>query len=195
MSETIRTFIAVPLSDEIRQALARIQDQLKSHDVDVKWVRPENIHLTLKFLGDVKTKKIGAIKDMLDRQLSRIPSFRMLFNTLGAFPDIERPRVIWIGIEDADGRIRELAQRLETECAQLGFKKEDRPFSPHITIGRTRSPRNIVLLSQAVAQLQLPENLIQKETEIVLYKSTLTPKGPIYEPLKQIDLVRTSNVP
>lgn len=192
MDNTIRTFIAIDLDPTIRRAIEQIQDFLKKLDCHVKWVKPENIHLTLKFLGEVKLKKIDAIKQTMENILKNTESIDTELTQLGAFPSANHPRVLWAGLKDDERRIVRLAASLEEGLGKIGFKKEQRPFSPHITIGRMRSPRNLILLSKAISDYPLPAGLTQTIQSVTLYKSTLTPQGPIYEILEEFHFAGTT---
>ena len=188
MSNTLRTFIAITLNSEIQQFLSRTQDHLKKLGCDIKWVKPENIHFTLKFLGDVKLKKIDEVKQTLENLAKNMQPVDIELTQLGAFPNVQRPRILWAGIKDEEKRITQFAKLLEDHFGKIGFKKEKKPFSPHLTIGRIRSPKNLNLLSEMISKYSLPVDLKQTAQNITLYKSTLTPAGPIYEPLHSADL-------
>ncbi|MBN1870704.1 MAG: RNA 2',3'-cyclic phosphodiesterase [Candidatus Omnitrophica bacterium] len=188
MSQTIRTFIAIPLNTEIQQAISRVQERLKKHDCSIKWVKPENIHLTLKFLGDVELEKIDTIKQKLESLFKGIGPVKLEMTQLDAFPSINHPKILWIGLKDDEQKISRQVSVLEDELGKLGFKKEERPFSPHVTIGRIRSPRNIQALSEAMSEYSFPAGLKQVIDCIILYKSTLTSQGPIYESLHETKL-------
>lgn len=190
----MRTFLAIELPPEIKDALSRIQGQLKSSGADVKWVLPQNIHLTLKFLGEIDDKRLEKVIEIVDDAVKDKNPFRMRVSSLGAFPKISFPRVIWIGIDKGDKEIKEIARELEEKIAQVGIPKEDRPFSSHITIGRTRSTLNREGLVQGLEKLAgnfEGENLEFTVTKITLFKSTLTPKGPVYEVIKEANLAIT----
>ena len=184
MNNTIRTFIAVPLSAEICQAIGQIENNLKKLDCNIKWVRPQNVHLTLKFLGDIKPKRIDVLKETFEDLFRNAGSIKIELTQLGAFPNIEHPRILWVGLKDDEQRIARLASMLEEGLGAIGFKKEEKPFSPHITFGRIRSPRNLNLLSEAISDYSLPINLKQTAQNITLYESILTPKEPIYKAVK-----------
>lgn len=176
----MRTFIAIELDNNIREALSKIQLELKKADADVKWVSCENIHLTLKFLGEVKEEKIPEIIQRLKEITQVANSFQIEIKDIGAFPNMQSPRVIWAGIEEGKEKLLQLARGIEDALAKLKFRREEREFSAHITIGRIKSPKNKDVLSQRMSQLQF-NPFSQTIQSIILFKSTLTPKGPIYE--------------
>lgn len=190
----MRTFIAIELSKETKDWIAHLQGQLKNSGADVKWVEPENIHLTLKFLGEIDNKQLSNIIKVLQDSNQNRNSFYIRLSSLGAFPKINFPRVIWIGIDKGEAESKQIATDLEEELAKIGIPKEEkRPFSCHITLGRLRSVLNrdrlIKDLDNLANNFTPPapgtEFLV---TKITLFKSTLTPRGPIYEILKEIPL-------
>ena len=187
----MRTFIAIALAQEIQDYLAGIQEQLKKCRADVKWVQPENIHLTLKFLGERDEKKIEKIKEVIEETAREKVCFSVRLCNIGAFPKVESPRVIWVGIDEGERETKEIAYELEEKIAKIGIPKEEKPFSSHITIARLRSPSNRENLVQELKKLPKIQNKKFPVTKITLYKSTLTPKGPIYEALKEANLKTT----
>ena len=184
----MRAFIAIELSPDLKKHLASLEEQLKSSGADVKWVKPENIHLTLKFLGEIDEKQLGEIAKIIQNTADKNKRFFIRLASPGAFPDINFPRVVWIGIEKGDPETKEIAKILEEEIAKVGIPQENRPFSSHITLGRVRSGLNREKLVKNLDNLaskppeDSPEFLV---TKITLFKSTLTPGGPIYEALKE----------
>jgi len=191
----MRTFIAIDLPQNIKDGLQRIQDKLKASEADVKWVSPENIHLTLKFLGEIDDAKLAKINEIMLKVCSGKEQFQLSIRSLGVFPKINFPRVIWVGIDKGDKETNEIAQDLEERIASLGIPKEKRAFSSHITIGRVRSMLNRQRLAE---ELERPENAPQGKdfpdfmvTKITLFKSSLSPKGPVYEALKEASLKAT----
>jgi 2'-5' RNA ligase len=190
----MRTFIAIELPENIKNSLAKLQEQLKAIGTDVKWVQPQNIHLTLKFLGERDDKKVKQISEILDEVAKNHQTFQIQINALGAFPNLNSPRVIWVGIDQGDVETKNIFKDLEDLICKVGIPKEDRPFSSHITIGRTRSSMGKEKLAQAITILGEKignVNLIFTAGTITLFKSTLTPKGPIYEALKVVNLKTT----
>ncbi len=194
MPETLRTFIAVELTEEIRTVLQDIQGRLKTFHADVKWVEPQNIHLTLKFLGDVGPKDIQPLIETLRAALKGTPIPTELAE-LGAFPDLRRPRVLWAGLRDEDGRIAQLASTIEEVLGKIGYKKEPRDFKAHVTLGRVRSLKNITLLIKELQKYRFPRRFPQVIAGITLFKSTLTSSGPLYEILEKFDFSNSHTTP
>jgi len=190
----MRAFIAIELPQETKNALARLQDQLKKAGADVKWVAPQNIHLTLKFLGEITDEQFQKISLILDAIAKENPPYNIRINELGAFPKIEQLRVIWVGIDSGDKETKKIAKALDEKIQKLGIPKEDRAFSSHITIGRTRSALNRDNLIEELIKRQegfKPENGEFAAAKITLFKSTLTQTGPTYEALKEANLTTT----
>ncbi len=185
--ETIRSFIALELTPEVHQELTRAQSQLKASDTDVKWVNPENIHLTLKFLGSISLELIAEIKKILEELAREHRAFQLEVKNLGAFPKIEYPRVIWVGIERGSEHSINLVRDLEQRLIKVGFLPEKRPFKPHLTLGRVRSSRKRNQLRELLQSVKLTPKTMQAE-KLTLFKSTLTASGAIYEPLYSTSL-------
>jgi 2'-5' RNA ligase len=185
--QMIRSFIALEISPEIQAQLGQIQNQLKKSDADVKWVNPQNIHLTLKFLGNVSPEMIEQIKKVITKLSQEHKHFELKITQLGAFPTIEHPRVLWVGIEQGFKPTIQLAKDLEERLIQLGFLREKRAFTPHLTLGRVRSNQNRKQLKQLLHSITFHPQTMPVQT-IILFKSTLTPKGALYQPLYQTQL-------
>lgn len=177
----LRTFIAVEFSEEVRSAARRLIERLARAKADVIWVRPKHLHLTLNFLGDVEPNATPAICKAVDQVAMQFNPFTIHCVGVGAFPNIDRPRTLWLGIEkDADPLIL-LQAKLEEAMADLGFRPEARRFRPHLTIGRVRRGGKSIE--------QLTEQLVEKQDfdagssllrELVIYSSEMTSEGPIY---------------
>lgn len=192
--EKIRAFIAIELAQEIKDYLRQLESDFKKTAADVKWVEPQNIHLTLKFLGEQDSKRIKAIKEILDKLANEKSRYNIELSHLGGFPKLETLRVIWIGLSAGDRETKELAAGLEERTCRLGIPKEKREFSSHITIGRVRSPLNREKLVAAIKNCAIPEGKLKFQVEdIALFKSTLTPQGPIYEAIHRAILTRPSS--
>ncbi|MGD0336448.1 MAG: RNA 2',3'-cyclic phosphodiesterase [Candidatus Omnitrophota bacterium] len=190
----MRAFIAIELPEEIKRHLAKLEEQLKETGADVKWVHPENIHLTLKFLGEIDEEKAQTITGIMEAVTKENPAFTINISSLGAFPKIEYPRVIWVGVDKGDKEAKEIAHNLEERIEKLGIPKEERLFQSHITLGRVRSPANRGGLVQKLRELTAA--VTEKSMEfpvagITLFKSTLQPTGPVYEALKTASLKAT----
>ncbi|MCX5678514.1 MAG: RNA 2',3'-cyclic phosphodiesterase [Candidatus Omnitrophica bacterium] len=188
----MRAFIAIEISDEIKDALARIESHLKYAGADVKWVNPKIIHLTLKFMGEINDNKCEVVKSALDAIAKSAKSFEVTVKDVGTFPNSARPRVIWLGLDKGASESVELAKRIEESLSKIGFPAENRPFSPHLTIGRVRSSLNIEKLKEKISsaslEIQPGGTISQKVTSIILFQSTLTPQGPIYTKLHEAPL-------
>lgn len=187
----MRTFIAIELPEEIRAVLSNFQDELKQARADVKWVKPENIHLTLKFLGEIEQDLVKQINSILNEISQKNSSFSLCLSNLGAFPKLLYPRVIWISVTNHQ-RVSEIANDLEKQMIKIGLPAESRPFSSHITLGRVRSGLNRKALVERLEFLNKQRSSPQPEFKVLnltLFKSTLTPHGPVYESIFTYPLI------
>lgn len=175
----MRAFIAFEISDAVRGEFMLIQNELRKTGADVKWTRPENIHVTLKFLGEVSEDRIDGISKALDSIAKEYKAFEITLFKLGAFPKLDFPRVVWIGIDENCAVVEEIQAKIENACYNMGFERDKRPYSSHLTIGRVRGPKNKDRLKQALTTLDVKPVMFHAK-EIILFRSTLTPKGPIY---------------
>jgi 2'-5' RNA ligase len=192
----IRTFIAIELDETISAALTDLQEQLKAKVPrgSVRWVRPEGIHLTLKFLGNVPVNRIEEIEQALTRVCSGFPAFPFSVGRLGCFPDLRRPRVVWVGVQEESGTLKRLQKAVEDGMAKLGFAPEGRKFDAHLTLGRTQrraSSGDVRRLGQLVSETDI-SSLGQMEARAVsLIKSDLRPTGAVYTQLAEARLEGT----
>jgi len=180
----IRVFIAIDFSPEIYERLESVKEQLETDlpNVPVRWVPVKNIHLTLKFLGDISITNLGVLNEILRMEAQKINPFDISVGDLGAFPSIYRPRVIWIGIK-APNELKSLQQGIETETARVGYPPERRPFSPHLTLARVqKSARSDQLrnIGETLTRSKVGFLGASRVTEVHLYRSELTPTGAIY---------------
>ena len=190
----MRTFIAIELPQEIKDRLAKLQTLLKKSGADVKWVAAQNIHLTLKFLGEIDEGESIKIAGIIEEIARGSKQFQISLSSLGAFPKIEFPRVIWIAIDKGNKETKKLAKELEEKIEKLGIPKEERSFSSHITIGRVRSLLNKDRLAKVLEESENyfgGENIEFGARKITLFKSTLSSSGPVYEVLKEVNLTTT----
>jgi 2'-5' RNA ligase len=186
----MRAFIAIEIPRTIKTELIQVIDRLKSSRADVKWVKPEGIHLTLKFLGNIDQQKIKEVKEILDKVAKMQVCFEIRLEGLGAFPKPVSPRVIWAGVKQGAQNTINLAKNLENQLEKIGFEKEKRPFHPHLTLGRLRSGQNKGKLVQLLKSSKFKSPSVIQATHVSLIQSTLTPGGAIYTPIYQTDLSR-----
>ncbi len=185
MSGKLRTFIAIDLPEHIRSTVAGVQEHLKTDVPGVNWVHPENIHLTLKFLGDVHQDDLGRIREAMAAAISDIRPFFLGPAGIGAFPGLNRPRVIWVGIHGQTDVLKTLHRRVEDDLAASGFEKEERNFAGHLTIGRVKGKINPVCLIDSIGAIKDFKTEMFTVDRIILYKSDLKPKGAVYTALFQ----------
>lgn len=187
MSEEIRTFIAVELPAEVREALASLRQELAGREDQVKWVKPENVHLTLKFLGNIPEHRLTPLREGTAEAAAGFTSFEMSLTELGAFPNARRARVIWVGIDEGRERLSALAERLEASLGERGFEREARRFKAHVTLGRARGRGGGTDVSGALAAVRFDVQRCVVEG-LTIMRSDLTPEGPIYTSLDRIML-------
>jgi 2'-5' RNA ligase len=187
MGEKIRSFIAIELNKEIQDALANIQTDLRSSGADIKWVKPRNIHLTLKFLGNIDTNLIPKIKNILEDITKKYKNFSGDLTELGAFPKLHNPRVIWVGMQTGKDKIISITKELEDNLSKIGIPQEEKEFHPHVTLGRIKSSINRLKLVELLNNTKISILKFQVK-KITLFKSTLTPEGPIYEAKLEVNL-------
>ena len=184
--EYCRTFIALEIKENIKELLVSVQQKIGSKISGIKWVKPKNMHLTLKFLGSTREDKIGKISNILEETAKGLTCFNISVAGLGAFPNSNNPKVIWSGMK-ADDVLYNFQKAIDISLEPLGFAREKRPFSPHLTIGRVRDSRAKKKLRDVFEQFKPhPCNFIAEN--ITFYKSDLMPEGPVYTVLKTIKL-------
>jgi 2'-5' RNA ligase len=183
----VRTFIAIELEAPVRDAISHLIEQLRGVGADVRWVPSQNLHLTLKFLGNVDDRRIDSVTEGVRDASSDIERFELTLSGVGAFPSLNRPRVIWVGLHSGAEAIREITRRIETVLEGKGFKREEREFSPHLTIGRVSSLRGVQSLVACVDRMSFvgPAMVVDR---IAIMKSDLRPTGPIYTRLAVVQL-------
>ncbi|ABK18207.1 RNA 2',3'-cyclic phosphodiesterase [Syntrophobacter fumaroxidans] len=179
----IRTFIAVDLPSPVQAVLERFERELRKADATVAWIRPDRIHLTLKFLGNVAPERIPALREALESVSRTVSPFRLQAAGCGAFPTIRQMRVIWVGLRGDADRLGDLKQKIEAATVPLGFESEDRPFKPHLTLGRVKGRGRLSVLQEILMANQSFEAEAFDVAEVVLYKSDLKPDGAQYTPL------------
>ncbi len=187
----IRAFIAVELPSHIQKELEIILINLQKSGVrSVRWVKPNAIHLTLKFLGESSPQELSRISDEIRAIAATTAPLELQIQGIGVFPNLKRPRVVWVGVKSPPALFR-LQKALEDAAEQIGYPKEDREFSPHLTLGRVKreaSPAELTLLGQTIAQK--PVGVLGNMTvnQLVLFRSDLKPEGAVYTPLAHFPL-------
>ena len=187
MTEKIRTFIAINIPDDVRAAIGKFQTELREHRADVKWVRPESIHITLKFLGDVEVARIKEIAQSIQEAMKDVDPFTVSVQGVGTFPNDRRPRVLWVGVKTGADILSDVAARIDGALSGLGFEKEKRRYSAHLTLGRVRSTRGIEAVIQAMRAVGF-ETQPFDVAEIDVMKSVLQRTGAVYSVLERIKL-------
>jgi RNA 2',3'-cyclic 3'-phosphodiesterase len=186
----MRTFIAIELPAEIKSALAAAQDELRQARAQVSWTKPDNLHLTLKFLGEIEAAQINSIAQACAETARQYGALSLHLDQLGCFPNSRQPRVVWAGLAGDLSALAELQKHLEDQIAALGLAHDIKPFRPHLTLGRVKTPPKGKQLAEAVAAYRLPA-LAFTGAEIVLMQSQLQPTGSIYTPLHHARLGAT----
>jgi 2'-5' RNA ligase len=184
----MRIFFSIELPDEIRNNIEKFIGKLKLKLGPMKWVDKKNMHITLKFLGWVEDKKIDALGDTVAKLVKSFGSIKIGLGGFGAFPDLRHPRVIWLGMIEGAGKVKELADKIEDKLSEEGYGEEEREFSPHITIGRVKKKIDAETLSRFAKENEKASFGGFVAKHISLMKSTLRRSGPIYEELKQVKL-------
>ncbi|MFW6173671.1 MAG: RNA 2',3'-cyclic phosphodiesterase [Elusimicrobiota bacterium] len=180
-----RGFIAIDI--DASPNIVQFLEEIASSKADVKVVPPQNIHITLKFLGDVQEDKVDQIEQIMNDSVKPIKPFIIKLNGSGVFPNKNYIRVVWIGIQDAENIVN-IAKNIDERLSELGFKKEKRGFSAHLTVGRVKTGKNKQSLLKTIQDYEDFEFSSQQVNSIKLKKSDLTPKGPIYTTLKEVKL-------
>lgn len=184
----IRAFLAVDLPESYQAGLRLVQDYLRHSRADVRWTAVAGIHLTLKFFGEIDEPLVDALAAAAARVGRATPTFTLGVKGVGVFPNLNSPRVIWLGLSGQTEVLRELVHGLEQAFAPLGFPPEKRPFTPHLTLGRVRSGQGREALRRSLETVVLPAFPELQVRQLVLMQSTLRPQGALYTPLRQIAL-------
>ncbi|MFN3763092.1 MAG: RNA 2',3'-cyclic phosphodiesterase, partial [Anaerolineae bacterium] len=194
--ETVRTFIAIILPESVIRQLAQVQRQLERQapPESVRWVKPEGIHLTLKFLGDTPVGKLDAIRAALGEVASRASPCAFTVGGLGCFPNARRPRVLWVGVQPMGEELASLQREVERAMKPLGFPPEGRDFTPHLTLGRVRDripPADLARLGTLVSSTDVGTLGEVQARSFALIQSVLKPSGAEYTPLAEFRVGRS----
>lgn len=188
----IRSFISINLNDALKKEINNLLMDLKKHNLDVRWVPVENLHVTLKFLGHITDETVERVKERLYNIAPFFKPFRLSFNGIGFFPDRKRPRVVWIDISDSDV-LKSLQETIEERLTEIGFEREERGFSPHLTIGRIRSFRDLEKLIGLIDTIKDRKFGSIDVDRIYLMKSDLRPGGAQYSVIGEFLMKRDNN--
>ena len=184
----IRSFLAIELPKPILSKIEEVQGDLRSTHADVRWVSPEKIHLTLKFFGNIEESRIDPIFKSIEEPIRNTLPFSVRVRGGGAFPSLKNPRVIWMGLADGKEMLVSLQEQIEARLEKIGFEPEDRPFQPHLTLGRMKSSRGKEELVRRMEKYTEEEFGDFQVERVVLLKSDLRPSGPIHTLLRDIKL-------
>jgi RNA 2',3'-cyclic 3'-phosphodiesterase len=186
--ENLRLFVCIEMPAEIKKTVAGIQIRLRPLAKGfVSWARQEGLHITLKFLGEVESKELDKVAEAVAQAAREIKPFELTITGTGGFPNLKSPRVFWVGIEEPTGMLLKLQAQIESEFTAMGFAREDRPFSPHLTIGRVKEPKGVSDICCELQKTTLgPMSFMANE--LIVMRSDLRPDGPVYTPMKKIKL-------
>lgn len=186
--ETTRAFVAVELGGGATSVLERVIKELKANTSGVRWSRREQLHLTLKFVGDVDNRELPRLCDSVRAACAACPPFSLQLRGLGAFPKNKPPRVLWVGVEEGTQELRGLAERLDQQLAELGVPRETRLFTPHLTLGRVGRGADMSQLEPAIAAMSERVALRCEINDIILMASLKQQAEMIYEPIDTVEL-------
>ncbi|MBN2475171.1 MAG: RNA 2',3'-cyclic phosphodiesterase [Pirellulales bacterium] len=189
MKHTVRAFVAVEIGSGVRNRTQQLIERLRATAADVKWVDPHNLHLTLKFLGEVPSKEIARVCEAAKRGAAEVEPFELVVCGVGAFPNARRPRTVWVGAGSGEAAMIALHKQIETPLAKLGYRKEHRRFHPHLTIGRVRGGGlGVAELGQRIEQNADFEAGRIQVAQVIVFSSQLDRSGPTYEALGRAKL-------
>lgn len=181
----MRAFIAVEIPDELKDVITGYIEELSARDSGVRWVRPDQLHLTLKFLGSINEEQREFVEDVLGRVSTEERPFEIKIEGVGAFPDFRRPSVLWAGVTGGQRELARLARRIDKLLRPLGLKQEKRAFRAHLTLGRVKKPGAIEEVRSKMRHDLTRSFGRCTAFEIVLFSSTLMPEGAVYEALSR----------
>lgn len=187
--QRVRAFIAIPVASGVASRASELMRRLRASNAAVNWVAPQNLHLTLKFLGETPINEAPEICEAVRRATADAPPFDVAFRGLSAFPSVDKPRTIWLGVSEGEQDLADLAGRIDDELAKLGYARETRKFSAHLTIGRVRESiaSDHPLLDAMAKHVDFDANIMGVD-EVVIYASFLDRKGPTYDALGTVEL-------
>jgi len=181
--DTLRAFIAIEMPGLVADAVRRSQQALQKDGIRLRWVRPENVHLTLRFLGDISAATIQAVREAMERSVFGRQPFFLRLSGIGVFPGLKHPKVIWLGLQGQVDLLDDLYRNLSAFLAEQGIPRAERPFKGHLTIGRAKGRLDSENLEAVLLRQAAFETDDFAADSICLFKSDLTPGGAVYTPL------------
>ena len=181
----LRAFIACGISEAVRDRVRELRERLCRLEAEVKWARPESMHLTLRFLGNIGPDQVDLIDQALAGAVAGVKPVSIEVRGFGLFPSEKRPRVIWLGLSRGGPELAALFERLERELIARGLGPADKPFSPHLTLGRVKSPRGLERALKALAREAEQSFGGFVADRVILFQSRLRPEGALYTPLRE----------
>jgi 2'-5' RNA ligase len=186
-ADAIRTFVCIEIPESIARRIEALQHALRPMVAQVSWTKPGNIHLTLKFLGDVEQSRIADVAAAVERARGSIGEFEIEVGGAGCFPSARNPRVLWVGLTSLPDKLKQLHAAIEDALERAGFPREAKRFSPHLTIGRIRSQRNAARVADELVRRGFEPEAFRAR-EVIVMRSDLGPKGSTYTPQARIAL-------
>jgi 2'-5' RNA ligase len=183
-----RIFIAVPLEAALRSAIEAVERRMEAAGAMLRWITPENLHFTLRFLGHISEAELLRARRAAREAVQGTAPFQIRLAGLGAFPSARRPQVVWVGVSEGEEQLRNLSRRLDDALARERFAKDPRAFQPHLTLARVRDSRRASPLEAAIASLTGVEVGGQSIESIVVMESRLRPSGALYIPVEEVPL-------
>ena len=188
MNGSHRIFVAVALEASLREAITDLERRLEDAGARLHWVKPENLHFTLRFLGHISDAQLNRVKTAAREAAQGVAAFRIALAGLGAFPNARRPQVVWVGIGKGGDNLRDLAERLDDTLARQRFPKEPRGFQPHLTLARVKEPRLWGEIGPVLGQFERVEVGEQEVRSLLVMESLLRPQGAIYTQVEEVPL-------
>ncbi len=188
MPEILRAFIAIELPGKAVSSVVRIQEELRSYHFKIRWVKPENMHLTLKFLGDIHVDDAGKIEDAISDAAKDYGPMQFSVKGIGVFPGVKRPQVVWCGLKGDTASLIQLQIHLDEKLSDMGFLKEKRAFKVHLTLGRVKGSVSPEKMIDAMRDMSAFESEPFQLDTVTLFRSDLQPSGAVYTKLKSVSL-------
>ena len=194
MPKRVRAFVAIQIPEVVIDFLQQLQARIPLPEINIRWVAKKNIHLTLQFLGDIDSSTISAVAAQMDAAAKMVKPFSLAARGVGAFPNVRRARVLWIGLAGGLEPLKSLQAGLESGLESIGFKRESRDFSAHLTIGRIRGRVDAQRMAAAFKPVEDARSDFFRVDRLMLYKSVLKPNGPLHSQLHTSHLAEEKRI-